>query len=368
MLKSAIEVFSPPQPNPKMGFAWGKKCSTERRLVMNGCCADRQHRETERTIWMRKLQLFFFAWFLVMLPFPVGAAPLTFATWNIEHLRIANQDGPSKRNSADYKRLQGYADRLNADVIALQEVEGPDAARRVFSPSDYRFFFTAQSGSMRTGFAVKRHLNVIQNPDYSDLSVNDKTLPAADITLMINDRTTLRMLSVHLKTGCWGDPLTTDSQACRTLSMQAGALERWIDARAAEGEPFAVMGDFNRRFDMRNDAFWAEINNGFPGSASLTRVTEGRLDQCWGSRYPKFIDHIVLDPSASNWVVGGSFRQLVYTESPKLQNQLSDHCPISIILDPTLTGRDTRKDRILIKLNLIEQQLNELRQLLEPQQ
>jgi endonuclease/exonuclease/phosphatase family metal-dependent hydrolase len=316
---------------------------------------------------MQGLRLFCICLALLTLAGTLDASPLTIASWNIRHLRSADQDGPAPRTDSDYARLRRYAEKLGADVVALQEVEGPAAAQRVFPADSYNFFFTAQQSRMLPGFAVKNHINVIQNPDYEPLSVNDETFSAADITIIIDDRTTLRLLAVHLKTGCWGDALSTDSDACRTLSMQAGALERWIDARAAEGEPFIVLGDFNRRFDIRDDAFWAEISDGIPAGANLLRVTEGKLDRCWGGRYPKFIDHIVLDQSASGWVVAGSFRQLTYTESAKLKNRLSDHCPISIIIDPALSGQHTEKDRILIKLDLIEQQLRELRQMLEQQ-
>ena len=291
-------------------------------------------------------------------------APLTIATWNIEHFRKSNQDGPNQRNDSDFKRLKHYAGKLDADIVALQEVEGPAAARRVFASSTYNYFFTDQQSAMRTGFAVKKHINVLQNPDYHELKINDETFTGADLTVILDEQTTVRMLSVHLKSGCWGDPLDTDSAACRALSMQVGALERWIDARAAEGEPFIVLGDFNRRFDSRADTFWPEIDDGIPAGADLFRITAGRIDRCWGSRYPKYIDHIVFDDSASDWIVSGSFRQLIYAEGTRLKKKLSDHCPISIIIDPSLTGNDTEIDRILIKIDLIEQQLKELRHML----
>ena len=313
---------------------------------------------------MKLLRPLLFCMLFLTNPWLSIAAPFTIATWNIEHLRKSNLDGPNPRNDSDFERLKRYARKLDADIVALQEVEGPAAARRLFPSSMYNYFFTDQQSPMRTGFAVKKHINVLQNPDYKELKINDETFTGADLTVILDEKTTVRMLVVHLKSGCWGDPLNTDSSACRALSMQLGVLERWIDARAAEGEPFIVLGDFNRRFDSRADTFWPEIDDGIPAAADLFRITAGRIDRCWGSRYPKFIDHIVLDDSASDWVVSGSFRQLVYAEGTRLKKKLSDHCPISIIIDPSLTGNDTEMDRILMKIDLIEQQLKELRQML----
>ncbi|MDH3690729.1 MAG: hypothetical protein OEU36_14870 [Gammaproteobacteria bacterium] len=39
-----------------------------------------------------------------------------------------------------------------------------------------------------------------------------------------------------------------------------------MDARAAAGIPFIVMGDFNRRFDVPGDEFWPEIDDGKPAN------------------------------------------------------------------------------------------------------
>ena len=43
------------------------------------------------------------------------------------------------------------------------------------------------------------------------------------------------------------------NEACPVLFQQVPVLERWIDSRAAEGVRFAVLGDFNRRFDRAGD-------------------------------------------------------------------------------------------------------------------
>jgi len=104
-----------------------------------------------------------------------------------------------------------------------------------------------------------------------------------------------------------------------------GVMEKWIDARAAEGEPFILLGDFNRRFDILGDTFWPEIDDGEPANADLSRVTKGKINECWNKIYPMFIDHIVLDRIASDWIVEDSFSQLVYTEGTELKKKLSDH-------------------------------------------
>ncbi len=274
----------------------------------------------------------------LILPFPAHSEPYKIATWNIEHFRDSNNEGPNPRTDDDFAFLAKYVRRMNADIIALQETEGPAAARRIFDPETYWFFFSRRNDERLTGFAVRNGIEVKQHPDLTGLNIGGNNRHGTDISVKMNGRW-VRMLSIHLQPGCWGDPLNTDKEACRILSAQLPVLESWIDGRAAEGVPFTVLGDLNRRFDNNpGDTFWPEIDDSVPANADLYRVTENRTDQCWGSRYPNFIDHIVLDLISSRWVVQGSFTHLVYDEGVEFQKKLSDHCPVIVIVDPELGG------------------------------
>jgi hypothetical protein len=50
--------------------------------------------------------------------------------------------------------MADLVDILDADVIALQEVDGPEAARLIFDPAEYEFHFSSQNNPQRTGFAI----------------------------------------------------------------------------------------------------------------------------------------------------------------------------------------------------------------------
>ena len=47
------------------------------------------------------------------------SARIRLATWNLKWLSAEDDVGPVKRKAADFQRLKGYADRLDADIIAL---------------------------------------------------------------------------------------------------------------------------------------------------------------------------------------------------------------------------------------------------------
>jgi endonuclease/exonuclease/phosphatase family metal-dependent hydrolase len=260
-----------------------------------------------------------------------GGQELRLATWNLYWLSAEPSTGMVRRSVDDYAHLRRYARQLDADVIALQEVDGVAAARRVFDPAIYAFHFTGDGKNrQKTGFAWKRNLTVEPQPDLVELAIS-RTRRGADILVRLGDRS-IRLLAVHLKSGCFDDPMNSSKRACSVLNQQLPVLESWIDARAAEGIPFAVLGDFNRRF-IDGDTFWPELDDQEPAESDLTAVTRQRTSRCWDGRYPVYIDHIVLSHSAGRWLLPGSFQQQLYDPADaSLRKILSDHCPVAVTL------------------------------------
>ncbi|WP_198371211.1 endonuclease/exonuclease/phosphatase family protein [Roseomonas rosulenta] len=280
---------------------------------------------------------------LALLVLPAAAQEIKLAAWNIEWLTTkpaGHPDLPSSlpaRTAEDFARLRAYADRLAADVVAIQEVDGPLAAARVFDATRWDFHFPNETDTQRAGFAWRRGLNVTRNPDVAALDLVPNARRSlrrgADITIRSGDGPALRLLSVHLDGGCaQGSVRQPNSRDCQNLGRQAEIIRDWIAERRREGVAFAVLGDFNRRME-RNDDFLAVLSEAAP----LLRPTEGLSDPCRGhDRGARpFIDHILLGGPARDWVVRDSFRVLVYAErDPALRERISDHCPISVRLDP----------------------------------
>ncbi len=140
-------------------------------------------------------------------------AALKLATWNLEWFNARDDTGTVKRTAADYSRLKGYADRLNADIIAVQEVDGPDALQRVFDPAVYAVHVSSRQNVQRTGFAYRNTLKVTKNPDYEALDVGS-VRDGTDLTVELDSGKKLRLLSVHLKSGCFDKALSDSGNAC----------------------------------------------------------------------------------------------------------------------------------------------------------
>jgi endonuclease/exonuclease/phosphatase family metal-dependent hydrolase len=237
--------------------------------------------------------------------------------------------------------LARYARELDADVIALQETDGADAARLVFP--DYEFCFTGRKHVQNTGFAVRRGVPFRCGPDDRELSLGDTLRRGKELTLFPDEAREIRLLSVHLKSGCSSKPLTAPDKACHELARQAPILETWIDAQARAGRRFAVLGDFNRDLLSeeahrttvpRADSLWAEIADATPPEATLRNAASGELFRnCVPAQgYRGYIDNIVLSRKLAAEVVPGSFARLTYSAPDVRHARLSDHCPVSIRL------------------------------------
>jgi endonuclease/exonuclease/phosphatase family metal-dependent hydrolase len=259
------------------------------------------------------------------------AADLKFATWNLNWLTSHEGGLPTDvkiRQQDDFDRLRAYALELNADVIAIQEVDNAETARRVFPPETWSVHMSRDRVRQRVGIVVRRGLRYDVNPDVTAIALDPiaHLRSGVDITLHPPPGP-LRVLAVHLKQGCqylaFGDaPHIT----CVTLMSQFHIVALWIAARHDEGVPFIVLGDFNRDLD-KQDPFIRTFN----GAAPLTRATEGFSSPCWG--HESFIDHILIGGPARDWVKPNSMRVLTYRETgPEWKERLSDHCPVSVHL------------------------------------
>jgi endonuclease/exonuclease/phosphatase family metal-dependent hydrolase len=267
-----------------------------------------------------------------------GTATVKLTTWNMEWLTARGAgDGQLPpdvvpRVPGDFVRLRAYAAALDADVIAVEEVDGPEVLARVFPTTQYHLVFTHDHVVQRVGLAVRYGIGVTQNDDVTALDVYgaDAKFPlrsGLDATLHFDDGRTLRVLAVHLKSGCWDRALGGKAPACVALAEQLPVLQAWIAARQAEHTPFAVLGDFNRVMDGK-DPFVAALD----AAAPLTRATAGFADPCWDG--DRFIDHILLGGAAAGWLVPASLRVLVYRETDDADRaHLSDHCPVSVRLN-----------------------------------
>ena len=285
-------------------------------------------------------------------PAPARPAWIRIASWNLNllHWRTGGAlwRGAVARSEDDYRVLARYARDLAADVIAFQEVNGPRAAARVFPARDYDLHFSGRHDSryddIYVGFAVRRgRFDRVVRRDEPALGLGPGSRYelrwGVDLAVRSDGRN-LRLLNVHLKSGCFAKSLDDPrSRHCRKLARQLGPLESWIDARWREGTPFVVLGDFNRAMDRHGprDHLWRALDDRDPPGLKLHRLPSGRSPACWRgtSRYHRHpIDFFVFGPRAWRRVDPASFRQIVWAtaDADPRRGLPSDHCPIAVDL------------------------------------
>ena len=213
---------------------------------------------------------------------------------------------------------------IGADIAAFQEV-GNTAARRVFPAPHWHVEMSsrpiqepgracwdrpeARFGHVATGLAIHRGVAYRRNDDLKSLREGDAFQGwATDITVTGGGRD-LRLLPVHLKTGCWGAGEDRDErreETCAVLHGQMTHLKDWADARRAEGTAFVVLGDFNRRLAVPGDWAWGLLSS---PSAPLHLAASSLITRC-DPRFTELIGHLVLGGGAESMLVANSIREL----------------------------------------------------------
>lgn len=279
------------------------------------------------------------------------ARELRLASWNMEWLTSRQEAVPPNvkvRTEEQFAAMRRYAAMLDADVIAVQEVDGAEIAAKVLPPEVYDLRFTDEKSDdggpevQRVGFAVRKSADITVKA-VAPMSSLDRpscgrtAREGLDMTLEV-DGQPLRLLVVHLKSGCQRDPITVGNLcSCLTLSEQAQILQEWASRRQSEGVPFAILGDFNRVLEkdyngkITGDSVWGAINR---YGVKLHDAGFKRDTACWGAPHgPTFIDHVLLDDKA--WKLakeGTTFRECVFNEPKHDGTGLSDHCPVYVEL------------------------------------
>ena len=322
----------------------------------------------------------------------IAATPATLriGTWNIANLHhesgVPLRSGAVARDDQDYERLAGLANTLDLDVVALQEIGSPAAARRIFPedkyhlvmsssyepgtenlPEEQRNIFTAMAFSKEAFKTPPKteSLSALAVPHIGfdrDGTASIRPTRAGLIAELTLAGEPVKIMGVHLKSFChrWSlDPVTDQNPNngnpfssrfdCRTLKAQLSILESWIEQQADLGVTVVVLGDFNRDMNALNqqeqavDDFWLDLNDGAPSGLTLIKGPLGKDTVCWPNhpgRHEDNIDFIVYGESLGDLAGLETPRKVSmgFESDPKYagkeQQRLSDHCPVIMSVRP----------------------------------
>ncbi len=261
---------------------------------------------------------------------------INVSSWNIEWL--SEQGGNVPRSEKDFEKLTYYMDKTQADVLAFQEVANASAIQKVIGDK-YIVYLSDRADSTNrhlqfkdsnqyTGFAVRKGISVIDEPDFAISQGNSKLRFASYIVLNPNQAVETHLLSVHLKAGCSG--AYRNNRDCEIVKQQGQALATWIKKREAAKQRYVVLGDFNHNLAYEGDWLWDTISQ----NSDATLKTKNTNAECKvrSNRNPKkthqfrsLIDHIIV----SNNLKASTAVQTTFKTQDVLEYKLSDHCPVS---------------------------------------
>jgi len=274
---------------------------------------------------------------------------LRFVSWNMEHLAENNGEGCVPRNDSDYFKLRDFATNLEADIVALQEVESAQAVARVFPEDDWNIIVSDRPASLsyecygngkkstqqRVAIAIRKGVKYVEAGTFKVLALDRVGLRYGLMVKLIHRKDTLEVMSIHLKSGCFVDDYSqSDRSACETFEKQVPLLDDWVEQRVKNKRPFILLGDFNHRIANPENKLWQDLTD-MEGQVVVLSNSMQNLQSCH-PRYPEPIDHILLGAGAENYYVPGSEAVYYFSETPDAMNEeemLSDHCPIGVVLN-----------------------------------
>ena len=238
--------------------------------------------------------------------------------------------------------MKAYARNLDANIVALQEVGSEQAVHSLFPKEDWQVFFSgradseaytcresgANSTQQKVAFAVKKPLRVASSASLHAFGLQTPGLRHALALDVQTDIGPLKLLNVHLKSGCFVDDHTKeDSRACEMLSQQARLLDSWIEKREQSAEPYAVLGDFNHRLSAPYNRLTRTLSQNQDGKqASLNNATSALIG-CH-PYYPATIDHILVGHMSDTQFSLSADVQHYERMDP--EDMLSDHCAVTL--------------------------------------
>ncbi|MGR5144754.1 hypothetical protein ACQKPX_24190 [Photobacterium sp. DNB23_23_1] len=288
---------------------------------------------------------------LLLMSAAVTAKPLSIATWNMEHLASQNDKGCMPRVSADYLKLKKYAEKVNADVFALQEIQNVEALQRVFDKDEYTLIVSdrpetkpydckswdeklkkkvktgKKSTTQNVAWAIKKDVKheYSTTANIKELDLNTYLRYGLVLHLPEHD---LVLVNLHLKSSCYDGNLPSYDAGCTVKQVQLERLNKWVNQQDTKN--IALLGDWNTKIWSMQDYTTKQ----FPSF----NVNTLSLKSC----NPNYVKSGKAQPGVDNIFTNFTDKEAVLynfgeANSEGVENNreqmLSDHCAIKLNLE-----------------------------------
>lgn len=218
---------------------------------------------------------------------------LKLTTWNIEHLTFPyDKIGCRPRSEKEMLELKFYTERLQSDVVALQEMGSVAAIKQLFPQDTWQIFISDRPDSpphncytsdnkshqIKVAVAVRQGIKVKSVTSLPEFGQEYNGSRYAIEMIIGSPLGEIKLLNVHMNSGCYvNDYRESDTRACKSFAGQAPVLDKWIEKQEQSSLPYIVLGDFNHRLAEPNNYFARTLFNNSDSSRSTLQNTTAKL-------------------------------------------------------------------------------------------
>ncbi|OGU56099.1 MAG: hypothetical protein A2X64_05420 [Ignavibacteria bacterium GWF2_33_9] len=263
---------------------------------------------------------------------------LTIVTFNTEWLGDGIND-TKPRSARDYELMARMLSTIQADIIALQEVENENALKKVCDYIDgYDFYVCEDKGRQNPAFLVSDKISFNIFGSFRQLIVEPNKTRPGFIAEAKKGNFDFTLMNIHLKSTSRYDStpeLKKFSQIIRT--RQAYALKGWIDSMEhfSKERDYIILGDFNDNPKKKSTTLYplSEDRN----IKFLTEFLKSTKNYRWLS-----IDHILVSNAAEQRIIQNSLHQIDFYDLLKTKDseKISDHTPVVLSFEISSNDND----------------------------
>lgn len=254
---------------------------------------------------------------------------IIIGTFNIAWLGDGLDD-KEPRTKDDIRNINQVITAINADILALQEIENSKAIQNIVDTTKYNIFISSYPKEQKTALIISKKIQVLNTYQLDAISLGNEDLRPGLVAYCKHNGYDFFVGSFHFKsTSRYDDTPFKKSRSFDIRKEQSLILVDEIKKLILDkkDEDVILLGDFNDNPSKNNSNITALENDEFD---FLTSDMMSCKYSIW-----KSIDHIIVSKPIKNKVVASTLAMIdintMFDENEA--KKVSDHCPIIVKID-----------------------------------
>lgn len=251
---------------------------------------------------------------------------ITIGTFNIAWLGDGIDD-KAPRTPEDIKNISQVIVTLDADILALQEIENTKAIESIVDTAKYNIITSTYPKEQKTALIINKKIEIVNTYQLDAISLGNEDLRPGLVAYCKYNGFDFFVGSFHFKsTSRYDDTPYKKSRSFDIRQEQSAILIEEIKKLVSikKDKDVILLGDFNDNPSKKNSNITALDNDEFDFLTS-------NMMSCKYSIW-KSIDHIIVSQSMKSRAKNSTLTMIdINTMFPEEEaKKVSDHCPVII--------------------------------------